>query len=163
MVKFTKCLREHGIDAETKGGPGGKNFGIHITGRPGQGKPGPGGPPPQFLAARRACQRYAPAGPFENLSPAQKAEAKQKALEFARCMRSHGVQVPDPGSSGVLEMTNNNINPESATFQRAQQTCQHLMGKAPIAIRARFAPGGPGPKSESGSVQAPAPAGGGEK
>jgi hypothetical protein len=161
MVKFAKCLREHGINAET-GGPGG-GFGIHIGPGPGEGKPGSSGPPPQFLAAQRACKQYAPPGPFANLSPAQKAEEKQKMLGFARCMRSHGVDVPDPGPSGVLEL--HNIDPRSASFQTAQQACQHLMGNTPVAINAQIpGPGGPGGShEEGGSSQSTAPAGGGEK
>jgi hypothetical protein len=163
MVKFAKCLREHGVDAETSKGSEGKGFGIHITSGGAQGKEGgsPSGPPPQFKAAQSACKRYAPAAPFESLTPAQKAEEKQKALEFARCMRSHGVEVPDPGPSGVLEL--NNINPQSATFEGAQNACHHLMGRLPLAIRASSR--GPGPGSgggqESSSSGAAPPAGGG--
>lgn len=160
MVRFAKCLREHGVQAETNSGP--KGFGIHISGGP----PAPGGkqgPPPAFKAAQGACRRYAPTGPFENLSPAQKAEEKQKAVEFARCMRSHGVDVPDPGASGVLELSN--IDPQSATFQSAQNACNHLMGKLPLAIRAsRGAPGGPphGGGQESSTAVRGTPGGGGE-
>jgi hypothetical protein len=109
-----------------------------------------------------ACKKYRPLPKFQNLSPAQKAEQAKKALEFARCMRSHGVDVPDPGSSGVVEL--NNINPQSATFEAAQKACQHLMGKAPLAIRASSGgPGGARSGVESQSIRAPAPVGGGEK
>jgi hypothetical protein len=164
MVKFAKCLREHGIDAQT-GGPGGKGFGININPGPGEGKPGPSGPSPQFLAAQRACKRYQPPSPLQSMSPAERAQQRQKTAEFARCMRSHGVAIPDPGPSGVLEF--NGIDPRSAAFQTAQQACQRLMGKAPLAMKARFGPGpgGPGGKqgSESESERATAPAGGGGK
>lgn len=162
MVKFAKCLREHGVNAETGKGPGGKGFNLSIKASPGQG-PGPGGPPPAFQAAQRACQRFRPAPPFESLSPAEKAKFAQKALEFARCMRSHGVEVPDPGSSGVLELKN--IDPGSAAFEAAQKDCQHLMGKLPVAIRAGRGPGplgGPG-GNEGGNVASGPQAGGGEK
>jgi hypothetical protein len=157
-VRFAKCLREHGVHAETNSGP--KGFGIHISGGPAPG--GKEGPPPPFKLAQGACKRYAPTGPFESLSPAQKAEEKQKAVEFARCLRSHGVEVPDPGTSGVLEL--NNIDPQSTTFQSAQNACHSVMGKLPLAIRASGrAPGGPphgGGQEGSTSVRA-APAGGG--
>lgn len=158
MVKFAKCLREHGVNAETGKGPGGKGFNLSIKRGPGQGQAG--GPPPAF----KACQRYRPAPPFESLSPAEKAKLAQKTLEFARCMRSHGVEVPDPGPSGVLEL--GNINPQSATFGTAQSDCQHLMGKLPLAIKAGRGPGpggGPGGGESGGSSQSAAPAGGGEK
>ncbi len=167
-VKFAKCLREHGVDAETGTGPNGRGFSMKInaggghTGGPGAESAKAGWPPPQISRAMSACKQYRPQPKQENLSPAEKAEAAKKTLEFARCMRSHGVDVPDPGPSGVLEL--NNINPQSSTFEAAQNACHHLMGKAPLAIQARGGPGGPGGgHEESGSVQSPAPAGGGEK
>lgn len=163
MVKFAKCLREHGVNAETSAGP--KGFGLkisgggpHTGGEVASGKSG--GPPPQISRAMEACKKYQPAPKRENLSPAEKAEQAKKALEFARCMRSHGVDVPDPGASGALELNGNDVNPQSSTFESAQKACQHLMGKAPLAIRARV--GGPGPggghEESNESVQA-APAG----
>lgn len=168
-VKFAKCLREHGVDAETGTGPNGRGFSMQIkvggggshTGGPESSKSG--GPPPQIARAMEACKKYRPAPKLQELSPAEKAKQAQKALEFARCMRSHGVQVPDPGPSGVLEL--NDVNPQSATFESAQKACQHLMGKLPLAIRAQN--GGPPPGGAGGgggqSNETVAPAGGGEK
>lgn len=161
MAKFAKCLREHGVNAEAGKGQGGKGFGLSIKAGPGQPGPGRGGPPPAFQAAARACQRYRPKPLFESLSPAEKAKLAQKALEFARCMRSHGVEVPDPGSSGVLELKN--IDPRGAAFETAQKTCQHLMGKLPVAVRASSGPGPLGGPGEGGNLASGAPAGGGEK
>jgi hypothetical protein len=176
-VKFAKCLREHGVDAETGTGPNGRGFSLKITGGgphtggpAAEGPKGPpstegakgAGPPPQILRAMGACQKYRPLPRQEDLSPAEKAQQAQKTLEFARCMRSHGVNVPDPGPSGALEMSN--INPQSATFEDAQRACQHLMGKAPLAIRSsRGGPGGARGGFQSSGVQSAAPAGGGEK
>jgi hypothetical protein len=165
-VKFAKCLREHGLNAETSAGP--KGFGLKIsgggprTGGPASENAKSGGPPPAIARAMSACKKYRPLPKFQNLSPAQKAEEAKKALEFARCMRSHGVDVPDPGASGAVEL--NNINPQSATFETAQKACQHLMGKAPLAIRASSgAPGGARGGGANESVQSAAPVGGGEK
>lgn len=165
-VKFAKCLREHGVDAETGTGPNGRGFSMKINaggghaGGPAGENAKSGGPPPAVQRAMNACKKYRPAPKQLNLSPAEKAEQAKKALEFARCMRSHGVPVPDPGPSGALEL--NNIDPQSATFEAAQKACQHLTGKAPLAIRMRA--GGPGGGREEGeSVQSAAPAGGGEK
>jgi hypothetical protein len=165
-VKFAKCLREHGVHAETGTGPNGRGFSLKVNvggahpGGPGGESAKSGGPPPEVQRAMNACKQYRPAPKQLNLSPAEKAEQAKKALEFARCMRSHGVNVPDPGPSGALEL--NDIDPQSATFETAQKDCQHLMGKSPLAIRARS--GGPGgPSSRSEGVRSPAPAGGGEK
>lgn len=159
-VKFAKCLREHGVNAETSAGP--KGFGLKISGGPGPGGPageGPksGGPPPAIVRAMNACKQYRPAPKALDLSPAEKAQLAKKALEFARCMRSHGVEVPDPGPSGVLEL--NNINPQSATFEAAQKACQGLMGKLPLAIKTRVGPGGGA--SGGSELRSTAPAAGG--
>ena len=169
-IKFAKCLREHGLDAETGTGPKGRGFSLKINaGGPHTGGPAgesakgesakSGGPPPQVQGAMIACKQYRPEPKLQELSPAEKAKAAKKALEFARCMRSHGVDVPDPGPSGVLEL--NDVNPQSSTFESAQNACQHLMGKAPLAIRAS---GGPGPGGIGGkSSESAGTAGGGEK
>ncbi len=128
--------------AETGTGPTGARvqpedhrWGPHTGGPAAEGPKGPpstegakgAGPPPQILRAMGACQKYRPLPKQEDLSPAEKAQQAQKTLEFARCMRSHGVNVPDPGPSGALEMSN--INPQSASFENAQRACQHLMGQ----------------------------------
>jgi hypothetical protein len=160
-VKFAKCMREHGVDAETTKGPDGHGFGLKISGGgPPAGGPGAGhlkaGPPPQIARAMNACKQYRPQPKQLNLSPAEKAAQAKKALEFARCMRSHGIDVSDPGSSGVVEL--NNVNPQSATFEAAQRACRSLMGKLPLAVRVQ-APGGAG---GSGELRAGS-AGGSEK
>jgi hypothetical protein len=48
------------------------------------------------------------------------------ALKFAECMRSHGVtNFPDPNSQGGIQATG--LNPGSATFQAASNSCRHLL------------------------------------
>jgi hypothetical protein len=52
------------------------------------------------------------------------------ALAYAQCMRSHGVPAfPDPDSRGNFEInaSPNGVNPGSAQFQAAQQTCGKLL------------------------------------
>lgn len=65
------------------------------------------------------------------------------ALDFAKCMRSHGVpKFPDPRSGGRgFQFDTSAINPQSPAFQSAQQACRHLL------------PGG-GPGSGRPSAQA---------
>jgi hypothetical protein len=55
-----------------------------------------------------------------------------KFLAFSACMRSHGLKdFPDPtqGSGGIRLNINGggDLNPQSSTFQAAQQACQSLM------------------------------------
>jgi hypothetical protein len=54
--------------------------------------------------------------------------ASAAGLEYAKCMRSHGVpDFPDPNASGGFEL-GPGINPQSPTFQSAQAMCQRLSG-----------------------------------
>jgi hypothetical protein len=55
------------------------------------------------------------------------------ALRFTRCMRDHGVDVPDPkaGSGGFLiGGPSSKIDPEDPAFQAAQKACGHFLADA---------------------------------
>jgi hypothetical protein len=55
---------------------------------------------------------------------------KQAALAFARCMRQHGVNVPDPNPNGggiVVKGGPGTLNPDDPKFKAAQQACQKLL------------------------------------
>jgi hypothetical protein len=157
-VKFAKCMREHGIQAEVNTNEGGIQMRIGSPGEAHAGQPKGASEessdathiaPPGFEAAQRACQKYMPnEGKPIKLSPAEEAKQREDALKFARCMRSHGVDIPDPGTSGAVE-TPTNIDPQSATFQDAQRACHGLMGKLPLMMRASGAPGGKRFQSET--------------
>lgn len=141
-VKFTKCLREHGVAAQSEAGPHGNRIRIG-------GPSGPGAPPAAVEAAQRACRRYLPdEGRPPKLSPAEEAKAREAALKFARCMRSHGVDIPDPSADGTLEL-GGDVNPQSATFEAAQSACGSLAGKVQLRISTRH----PG----AGTSQSPSP------
>jgi hypothetical protein len=53
----------------------------------------------------------------------------QKALAYARCMRSHGVpNFPDPTSSGAFpKVTPQQVGVSSSGFQAAQNHCRYLL------------------------------------
>lgn len=154
-VKFAKCMREHGIQAEVNTNGGAVQMRI---GSPGAGHaggpdaPGKPSPPPGMETAQQACKRYMPnEGKPPKLSPAEEAKMKEGALKFARCMRSHGVDIPDPGSSGAVEL-GSNVDPHSATFEDAQKACQGVMGKLPLRMMGRVGPGGGKFQSETAHV-----------
>src|ERR1700733_7077255 len=51
-----------------------------------------------------------------------------QGLEFARCMRSHGVpNFSDPTAVGGGLVNNTGGNPQSPAFRAAQRSCQHLI------------------------------------
>ena len=49
-------------------------------------------------AANKACQPIMEkaAGSFDPPSPEEQEKAKEQALAFAKCMREHGIDMPDP-------------------------------------------------------------------
>jgi hypothetical protein len=82
---FTRCMRQHGYDMPDPKIEG-NNVGLQLPNYEGQRAP-------KFQAAWQACRRYAPnAGRARPPS----AEERQQALAFARCMRQHGINMPDP-------------------------------------------------------------------
>jgi hypothetical protein len=49
---------------------------------------------------------------------------KQKALDYAACMRANGVpKFPDPNAQGVLVESQGGVDLNSPQFRKAQQTC----------------------------------------
>ena len=107
-----------------------------------------------------ACRKYMPNG-GKPPSAAQQQEMRDAALKFARCMREHGVDVPDPQTSGGrLSLKIQGINPSSPAFQAAQKACKGLMPKPPGGLKG--APGGPpgAGSSTGGSAKDSGPQGG---
>ena len=147
FVKFAKCLREHGINVSTPTGA----HELRFTGTD----------PHAMEAAQTACRRFRPTAASEKLSPAERAARQDAALKFARCMRSHGVNVPDPqvGAGGLSIQLKGQAgspggggpNPSSPTFQAAQKACQGLLGKSFPKLSSQTAgPPGGGPRGGSG-------------
>ena len=152
MLKFARCMRQHGVNFPDPTGSG--PVSIHITN------------PQAFDAAQNACAKYRDAG-RKSISPAQQAKFQDQALQFARCMRAHGVNLPDPqttGNGGAISIQkhvggpggggNTGPDPSSPTFQAAQKACQSLLG-GKGAFGGGFAvskngPGGPGSKGRPG-------------
>lgn len=149
QLRFAQCMRDHGIDmSDPETAPGG-GFTQRIDGR--------GVDPEKMQAAQEACDdilNNAGGGPKRELDP----EQLDKMVEFAQCMREHGIDMPDPstdGKGGIMFRSNNGsaggdssgksfsdgINPESEEFQAAQEACSPILGS--------MGPDG-GPKVESG-------------
>jgi len=144
LVKFAKCMREHGVNVTTSTGSGKGLLRIN------------GGNPQAMEAAQSACKRYQPTGEKENLTPQQKVEREEAVLKFAKCMREHGVDVHASSSGGGVQIQHrggeggeHGPNPESPAFQAAQKACQGLLpfkghGPGGGATTNRATGGGPG-------------------
>lgn len=120
-LAFAACMREHGVDMpDPKVTSDGK---IQLKGL----EPGSGLPPKVFEEAQKACQSKLRAG-ADAMSPADRRQAAEQGLKFARCMRAHGVDFPDPGADGsIMLQKGTGPDPESAAFRRAEQACQDEM------------------------------------
>ena len=112
-LAFAQCMRTHGVpnfpDPDSNG-----FFGL--TGDINRHSA-------QFQAAQSACRHLLPASYFQPPSQAQQQQDARQALQFARCMRSHGVpNFPDPDSNGLLQ-----VGPgmdQLPQYQHAYQACR---------------------------------------
>ena len=67
------------------------------------------------------------------MPPQGASNLRSQGIEYADCMRSHGVpKYPDPTTTGRISRVNLNtpgLNPSSALFQAAESTCSKLLPK----------------------------------
>ena len=105
-LQFAKCMREHGVDMpdpvvnDSGDGKGGA-VAIQIGGD---------GPqaidPKEMEAANKECQHFLAdvASGFDPPSGEELEKMKEQALAFSKCMRDHGVDMPDPqfGDDGTF-------------------------------------------------------------
>lgn len=134
-LKFSQCMRSHGVTNFPDPQITGNRATIQISGRAGANGAGGLDPQsPQFQAAQSACQSLLPKGNPE--SPQQQAKDRDALVRFAQCMRSHGVDVPDPqsaggGNAGITLRPGSGTGPgqdiNSPQFQAAQSACQHFL------------------------------------
>jgi hypothetical protein len=110
-VLFVSCIRAHGVPdfptwavSSVDG-----QFEMHV--------PGYFKSEPQFQSALQACQQDLPGG-----GAAAKHFNIPAELNFARCMRSHGITwFPDPLPSGRFDIIANTNSPQ---FEAAARACQ---------------------------------------
>ncbi len=138
-LKFSKCMREHGIDMPDPQRVG--TGGIKLTGR------GLNFNDPKMKSAQDACKKYMQIGGGETVDPAKRAQLQEAALNYARCMRGHGVDMPDPKLAGNGGLTFQagpggpksngsgpkglGVNPDSPKFKSADKACNHFLGDRP--------------------------------
>ena len=134
LLAFTECMRENGIDMPDPtfgrvGGGGGQGGDVAVA-QPGDELPfDPSSA--EFQAAQEACQHHLEGlGALEpGEAPALSAEEEEAFLAFAECMREHGIDMPDPGSGGMIVRpgSEEDFDPTSEEFQAAQEACRsHL-------------------------------------
>ena len=127
MLAFAECMRDNGIDMPDPqvGGNGELQFGFQA--RPGAGTDDMD----EFQDAMEACQDFLPQGGPNGQPREIDPEMEQQILDFARCMREHGIDFPDPQfGSGFVQIGGGegpNFDPSSEEFQAAQEACGDLL------------------------------------
>ena len=141
--KWAQCMRQHGVDMADPviDNQGGAN--ISITAKPAQGA---------MEGAMAACQalQQAAVSAANGGHPPEKPDPA-KLLNFAKCMRAHGIaDFPDPSPNGGLQIQGgpgSDLGPDNPTFQAAQSACQPILGSLKGGMRIQV--GGPGPATAS--------------
>ena len=116
---YASCMRSHGDpgfpDPNSQG-----NFGAITPGSPADPNSD------AYKAAQPSCQSLMP-----QLGQQQQQQNQSKSVQFAACMRSHGVKnFPDPNSQGGFLM-GGDVDPNSPTFKAAMQACRPLLPGLP--------------------------------
>jgi hypothetical protein len=140
-LEFARCMRENGVDIpdpEIRDG-GSSGPGVMIGG------PSDNVSPEKFEAADKACRHLMEDafGEFEPPSPEEQAKMRDEMLAFAKCMREHGIDMPDPTFDGDGRVairaerddaadsgasTGPAFDFESDEFQAAQKACGDKLG-----------------------------------
>ena len=134
MLQFAACMRAHGVPMHDPqfNADGGVTL---SSGGPGETKISPA----TQRAAEKACRHFMRQVKPASASPAQQAEFRKRALDNARCMRSHGVpNFPDPqfgagGQASIKIGKRSGIDPRSPAFQRAQRACAKFLPKMRVS------------------------------
>jgi hypothetical protein len=146
-LKWARCMRKNGVDVPDPEVNGGR---ITMRARAGTATSGVTPDSAKFRAAQKKCGT-----PFGNARPPQMSEAdraefQDALLAFAKCMREHGVNMPDPkfgqgAGGGVFQFggPGSGIDPQSPRFQAAQKACDPIMQKLRDKIGAPTTTNGP--------------------
>ena len=137
MLAFTECMRDHGVDMPdpqmakpATGGAKPGNAVIAVEGDPND---------PTFQQANEACEPLM-ANMRNDLAddPERLAEMKAQMLEFAQCMRDHGIDMADPtfDDKGRVKMSGPPPDAErdSDAFNAAAEECNQGEGGPMIQI-----------------------------
>jgi hypothetical protein len=122
-LKYAKCMRDHGVDMPDPepNGP------IEIKSKPGDEQ--------VQQAAQEACKSFLPyGGNPPKLSPADVA----KLQKYAKCMRQHGFDMPDPNSQGQVLQSDGPgsggdkagtmvVGPDNPQWAKADKACHKLL------------------------------------
>jgi outer membrane murein-binding lipoprotein Lpp len=114
MREFAKCMRDHGIDMPDPK-PSGDGGGMAITLGGGEGVDRT-----KIDAAQNACKHLMPnGGEMKPPSP----EELDKMRKDAKCMRDHGIDMPDPDPTGKGATRMGSPGEDPSKFEAAAKAC----------------------------------------
>jgi len=106
-------------------------------------------------SAQSACQKYMQIGGGETLDPAKRAKLQESALNYARCMRGQGVDMPDPklaGNGGLTFQAGPAAAPRAATAAAPRALGQPRLAEVQVRRQGLQSlprrPAGAGPSTE---------------
>jgi outer membrane murein-binding lipoprotein Lpp len=113
MREFAKCMREHGVDMPDPK-PAGDGGGMAIT------LGGDEKDRSKLDAAQNACKHLMPNG--GEMKPPS-AEELDKMRKDAKCMRDHGIDMPDPDPTGKGATRMGGPGDDPKKFEAAAKAC----------------------------------------
>jgi hypothetical protein len=123
MLAYTKCMREHGVDMPDPQ-PGERGIRLRAP---------EGVTPEEMEEAEEACRKHLDKIEAPELSEEQQKEFQEAALAHARCMREHGIDMPDPtfGENGEATIRirrgdggRGGPDPDDPKFKEAEEACR---------------------------------------
>jgi hypothetical protein len=122
-LKFARCMREHGVDMPDPDAEGRVRLRVDKE-RDAE----------KVDKAMKACEKYSPKVGGKGTREMSK-EDQDKLLAFARCMREHGIDMPDPDFSGgggfVKQRLGGKVRPDDPKFKEADKACQDKLPARP--------------------------------
>ncbi|MGW4061882.1 hypothetical protein ACWEGE_26640 [Amycolatopsis sp. NPDC004747] len=113
MRDFAKCMREHGVDMpDPKPAGDGKGMAVTLGSKDGDTS--------KLDAAQTACKHLMPNG--GEMKPPS-AEELDKMRKDAKCMRDHGIDMPDPDPSGKGATRIGGVGDDPKKFEEAAKAC----------------------------------------
>ncbi|MEV0623744.1 hypothetical protein AB0I81_61235 [Nonomuraea sp. NPDC050404] len=104
LLKVAQCLREQGIDVPDPGSPEDKTYKYT-------------GDQATLQKAMKACEKYTSQIP----NPFDDPKARDAVIQYARCMREQGIDMPDPPA------VNQKLDPNDPKLQKAAEGCVKLL------------------------------------
>ena len=125
LLEFAECMREHGIDeypdpvVDENGAVTIPNVRMSATRE-------------ELADAEEACKDLLP----EDQGPGEvPPEVSDALLNYAECMREHGIDFPDPDFSGGgdVQLGGEGVDRNDPDFQAADDACRHYLEEGGVS------------------------------